>query len=108
VAGNLVTTAHSTGQLYYGCNKNTCPLNASDTGRFWRVTEAAQPSKMLLVTDVDKGKFDAYAANQNNLSYPVSRRHADGTNVLWVDLHVSAEPTLLVDQSTQFWTYPAP
>lgn len=98
----------NTGQLYYGCNKVSCPLNASDTTRFWRVIRAAKPSEMLLVTDVDKGKFDAYAANRNNANYPVSQRHKGGTNILWVDLHVSGLPTLQVDQTLEYWTYPAP
>ena len=93
--------------LYYGCNKNICPLDASDKTRFWRVTRAVSPSKRLLVTDVEKGKWDTCAAAQNNAKYPVSNRHANGTNILWLDLHVSGLPTLEVNQTGVFWNKPA-
>ena len=89
--------------LYYGCNKKICPENAGDTSRFWRVTKSRKPSRTLLVTDVNKGKWDAYTADFNNTKYPVSSRHLETENILWLDLHVSAKPTEEINQTSGIW-----
>jgi prepilin-type processing-associated H-X9-DG protein len=89
--------------LYYGCNKVTFPKDDNDAKQFWRVADAASPSSMLLVTDVEKNNCSAYTANRDNPNYPVSSRHANGTNILWLDMHMTGLPTVEVNLAVNYW-----
>lgn len=62
------------------------------------------PSGKLLITDCDRGDWDAYSIRPGTM-YPIGSRHAQGTPALWVDGHVNYQKKAKLNQAGLFWFF---